>query len=96
MRNITNRIATDGFCAPGAGSADDWLGYDDRLTPAGGCLFSDESRVIRELHNLDQVAAATQRLWSIDNRQPRLRLRCSCRRYVTFGHAFGNGGSSHV
>ena len=63
MRNITNRVATNGFCALEPGAADGRPTYDGRPRSAEVCLFSDESRVIRELHNSDQAAASIQAAW---------------------------------
>ncbi len=58
MRNITNRIATNGFCALGAGTADYWPVYEDRVrSETRPCI--DESRAYRQLNSCNRVAAST-------------------------------------
>jgi hypothetical protein len=58
MRNITNRIATDGFCALGAGTADYWPVSEDRVrSEIPPCI--DESRAYRQLNSCNRVVAST-------------------------------------
>ena len=58
MRNITNRIATNGFCALGAGTADYWPVYDDRLrSEIPPCI--ERPRAYRQLNSCNRVVAST-------------------------------------
>lgn len=60
MRNITGKIATSGFCALETGAADlPGRLHRNRLKSAEACLFSDGSRVIREIQDRDQADAST-------------------------------------
>ena len=54
MRNITNRIATSGFCALGAGTADYWPVYEDRIRSEDTPLY----RRVQGLSSIEQLQSS--------------------------------------
>ena len=52
MRNITNRIATNGFCALGAGTAAYWPVYEDR---------SESTPLYRRVQGLSSIEQSQSR-----------------------------------